>query len=86
MGDFYAQVKFHSPRDAANAFCKLQGHQIYEGCCELDLCFAREFICGCRPYIRRYKLDYECSRAPTIPWQRSAEDYKVSSLRFSREQ
>lgn len=84
MGDFHARVNFHSPRDAVNAFCKLQGCRIYEDCCELDLYFASEFICGCRPYIPSYKLDCERPRTPIIPWQHSIEDYKVSSQRFSK--
>ena len=59
VGDFYAGVNFHSPRDAMNAFCKLQGHRIYEDCCGFDLYFASEFRCGCKPYIPSYKLDCE---------------------------
>jgi len=35
MGDFNARVNFYSHKDAINAFCKFQGCQIYEGCCEL---------------------------------------------------
>ena len=57
MGEFHAPVNFYSPRDAMNAFHKLQGHQIYENCSELDLYFASEFICGCRQCIPCYKLD-----------------------------
>ena len=49
MGEFHARVNFYSPRDAMNAFCKLQGRQIYEDCYELDFYFASEFICGHRP-------------------------------------
>ena len=83
MANFYAGVNFHSLRDAVNAFCKLQGCQIYEDCSELDLYFASEFFCSFRLYIPSYKLDYEHPRAPVIPWQHSAENYRVSSLRSS---
>jgi len=86
MDEFHAQVNFYSPRDAVNAFYKLQGSQIYKDCCELHFYFTIELICGCRPHIPSYKLDYERSRAPIIPWQHSTEDYKVSSQRFSRKQ
>ena len=41
---------------------------IYEGCCELDLYFASESVCGCKPYIPRYKLDYKPPKTPLIPW------------------
>ena len=65
MGEFHARVNFYSTRDAVNAFCKLQGLQIYEGCCQLYLYFASEFICGRRPYIPSY--DGERPRTPIIP-------------------
>ena len=68
MGDFHARVNFYSHKDAVTAFCKLQGRQIYEGCCELDLYFASEVICRCKPYILRHMLDYRPPRAPLIPW------------------
>jgi len=55
MGDFHARVNLCSN---VHAFCKLQGCQICEGC-ELYLHFASEVICGCKPYIPRYMLDYE---------------------------
>jgi len=80
---FYTRVNFHSQRDDVNAFCRLQGRQIYEDCCELDLYFANEFICGCRPSVSSYKLNCERRRTPIILWQHFAKDYKVSSLRFS---
>ena len=66
MGNFHARVNFYSHRDV-NAFCKIQGHQIYEGCYELDLYFASKVKCRCKPYICRYMLDYKPSRAPLIP-------------------
>lgn len=86
MGNFYARVNFYSQWDAVNVFCKLQGCQIYEGCCELDLYFASEVICGCKPYILWYMLDYRPRRATVIPWQHLAEDHGVSSLRSYRNQ
>ena len=43
-GDFHALVNLYSHKDAVYAFCELQGHQIYDPCCELDLYFASEFI------------------------------------------
>ena len=64
----------------------LQGCQIYKGCCELDLYFASEFICGCEPYIPRYKLDYKPPRTSLIPWQLPTRDYRDSSLMSSRRQ
>ena len=86
MGECHSRVNFHSPRDAVNAFCKLQGRQSYEDYCELVLYFASEFICSSRPYIRSYKLDYEPLIAPMVPWQHPAEDHSVSSLRSPRKQ
>lgn len=83
MGDFYARVNFYSHRDAVNAFCKLQGRQIYEGCCELDLYFASEVICRCKPYIPRYMLDYRPPRAPLIPSRILTDNYGVPSSRCS---
>ena len=67
IGDFHAWVNFYSHNDAVNAFCKLQGHQIYEECCELDLYFASEDIWRCKPYIPRHMLDYRPPKAPLIP-------------------
>lgn len=52
----------------------------------MNLYFASEFICGCRPYIPSHKLDYEPSEAPIIPWQHSVEDYRVSSVRSYKKQ
>jgi len=69
--DLLAWVNFYLPNDAIDAYYLLQGCQIYEGCCELDLYFAIEFICGCKPYIPRYKLDYKPPRTRLIPWQLS---------------
>ena len=59
MGDFHARVNFYSYGDTVHAFCELQGRQIYDDCCELDLYFASEFICGCKPYIPHYMWDRE---------------------------
>jgi len=55
----------------------------YEGCCELDFYFASEPICGCKPYIPRYKLDYKPPRTPLIPWQLPTRDYNDPSRRSS---
>ena len=44
------------------------------------------FICGCKPYIPRYKLAYKPPRTPLIPWQLPTRDYKDSSLRSSGRQ
>ena len=63
MGDFHAPMNFYSHKDSVNAFCKLQGHQIYEECCELDLYFASEDIWRCKPYIPRHMLDYRPPKA-----------------------
>jgi len=77
IGDFHFRVNFYPHRNAVNAFGKLQGRHIYEGCCELDFYFASEFICGCKPHIPMYKLDHEPSRTPLIPGQLPIEDYRV---------
>jgi len=58
-GDFRARVNFNSHMVAVHAFCKLQGCQIYNGCCELDLYFASEFIYGFKPYIPQYMWDHK---------------------------
>lgn len=55
-------------------FRKLQGCHIYEDCCELDLYFASDVICGCKPYIAWCILGYESPRAPLIPLQLRYED------------
>ena len=86
MGDFHAQVDIYSPKDAIAAFCSLQGRLIYKAATGLNLPFASEFSCGCKPYIQKYKLDYEPLRTPLIPWQLPPEDSWVSSLRSSRQQ
>ena len=85
-GDFHARVNFYTYQDAVHTFCKLQGRQIYDGCCELNLYFASEFICGCKPYIYHYMWDHELLRAPLIPSKLLTGDYRVSSLRFSRQE
>ena len=85
MRDFHAQMNFYSHRDAVNSVCKLQGREIYEGCCELDLYFANEVICGCMPYIPMYMLDSKAPRAPLIPWKIFTNDYGVPSARFCRD-
>ena len=84
MGDVQARVNFYSPEDAIHAYCLLQGCQIYEGRCELDLYFASESICDCKLYIPWYTLDYKPSRTPSIPWQLSNGDYNNSPRRSSR--
>ena len=66
------------------SFCKLQGRQIYKGCCELDLYFASEVICCCKPYIPRHMLDDKAPRSPLIPWKIPINVYGVPSSRFSR--
>ena len=82
MGDFHTWVNFYSTKNAIDAYCLLQGCHIYEGYCELDLFFASEFICGCRPYIPKYKLD----RTPLISLQLPTGDYRDSSPRSSGKQ
>ena len=67
-------------------YCLLQGRQICEGRCKLDLYFASEFISGCKLYIPRYKPDYEPPRTPLIPRQLPTGDHKDSSWRSSGEQ
>ena len=59
MRDVNARVNFYSPKDTIDAYCVLQGCQIYEGSCELDLYFATESICGCKPYIPKYKPGFK---------------------------
>ena len=85
-GDFHARVNFYSYWDTVHAFCKLQGRQIYDGCCELDLYFASKFICGCEPYIPHYMWDYELPKAPLIPSKLLIGYCRVSSLRSSRKE
>jgi len=53
---------------------------------ELDLYFARELICGCKPYITRSKPDYTPPRTLLIPWQLPTRDYRDSSVRSSKNQ
>jgi len=84
MADFYAAINFYSHGDVVKAFCKLQGHQIYEGCCELDLYFASEAIYGCKHYISRYMLDHQCPRAPLVSWAIPNNYYRVPYSRLSR--
>jgi len=86
MGDFHTRVNFYSYRDVVHAFCKLQGRQIYDGCCELDLYFASKFICGSKPYIPHYLWDYERLKAPLIPSKLLIGNCRISSLRSSRKE
>jgi len=85
-GNFNARVSFYSYQDAVHAFCKIQGREIYDGCCELDLYFASEFICYCKLYIPQYMWNHELPRAPLIPSKLLIRDCRVSSLRSSRKE
>ena len=84
MGDVHARVNFYSPEDAIDAYYLLQGFQIYEGCCELDIYFAGESICRCKSYIRWYKLGYRPPRTPLIPCQPPNGDYNDPSRKYSK--
>ena len=86
MRDFQAPLNFYSQRDAVNTFCMFQARQIYGSYCELDLYFASDVICRCKPYISRYMLDYRPPRAFLIPWTfPHTKGYWVPPLTFSRD-
>jgi len=86
MRDFQAPLNFYSQRHPVNTFCMFQARQIYGSYCELDLYFASDVICRCKPYIPRYMLDHIPPRAPSIPWTiLRSEDYRVPPLTFSRD-